>query len=85
MIPGERYIVPAPGTPANQQIAPGMMVSFNAAPYRQDNSNVISRQGKPPDVTSNGTIIAQHILDASNKAGDRSRPLHFKKKTAPSR
>ena len=85
MIPGERYIVSAPGTPANQKIAPGMTVSCNAAPHCQDNGNVISWQGKLSDATGNGPIFARHILNASNKAGDRSRPLHFKKKTAASR
>ena len=88
MIPGERYIVPAPGTPANQQIAPDMMVSFNVTPalYYEDNDYVIPRQGKPlPDATDNGPIFAQHILNASNKAGDCSRPLHFKIKTTASR
>ena len=49
---GERYIVPEPGTPADQRIAPDMLISFNANPalYRHDNSYVISRQGKPPDL-----------------------------------
>ena len=49
---GERYIVPEPGTPAGQRLSPDMLVSFNADPalYRQDNSYVISRQGKPPDL-----------------------------------
>ena len=45
---GERYIVPTPGTPANQRISPDLLISFNANPalYRQDNSYVISRQVK---------------------------------------
>lgn len=59
-----------------------MTVSFNAAPYRENNSNAISRQGKPPDVTGNGTIFAQHILNAYNEARDCPRPLHFKKNIA---
>ena len=52
IVSGERYIVPIPGTPSNQRIAPDMLISFNADPalYRQDNSYVISRQGKPPDL-----------------------------------
>ena len=52
IVSGERYIVPEPGTPANQRIYPDMLVSRNADPvlYRQDNSYVISRQGKPPDL-----------------------------------
>ena len=52
IVSGERYIVPVPGTPSNQRIAPDMLISFHANPalYRQDNSYVISRQGKPPDL-----------------------------------
>ena len=52
IVSGERYIVPAPGTPSNQRIAPDMLISFNSDPalYRQDNGYVISRQGKPPDL-----------------------------------
>ena len=52
IVSGERYIVPDPGTPANQRISPDMLISFNANPalYRQDNSYIISRQGKPPDL-----------------------------------
>ena len=52
IVSGERYIVPTPGTPANQRISPDMLVSFHADPalYRQDNGYVISRQGKPPDL-----------------------------------
>ena len=52
IVSGERYIVPEPGTPADQRIAPDMLISFNANPalYRHDNSYVISRQGKPPDL-----------------------------------
>ena len=85
MIPRERHTSShASGIPANQLIAPGMMVSCNASPYCQDNGNVISKQGKLSDITSNGPIFAQHILNASNKAGDRSRPSHFKKETAAS-
>ena len=52
IVSGERYIVPVPGTPSSQRIAPDMLISFNSDPalYRQDNSYVISRQGKPPDL-----------------------------------
>ncbi len=52
IVSGERYIVPTPGTPSSQRISPDMLISFNANPalYRQDNSYVISRQGKPPDL-----------------------------------
>ena len=52
IVSGERYIVPIPGTPSNQRIAPDLLISLNANPalYRHDNSYVISRQGKPPDL-----------------------------------
>ena len=52
IVSGERFIVPTPGTPSNQRISPDLLISFNANPalYRQDNSYVISRQGKPPDL-----------------------------------
>ena len=52
IVSGERYIIPEPGAPADQRIYPDMLVSFNADPalYRQDNSYVISRHGKPPDL-----------------------------------
>ena len=52
IVSGERYIVLEPGTPAGQRIYPDMLVSRNANPalYRLDNSYVISRQGKPPDL-----------------------------------
>ena len=52
IVSGERYIILEPGAPADQRIYPDMLVSFNSDPvlYRQDNSYVISRQGKPPDL-----------------------------------
>ena len=52
IVSGERYIVPAPGTPPSQRISPDLLISFNANPalYRRDNGYVISRQGKPPDL-----------------------------------
>ena len=52
IVSGERYIIPEPGASAGQRIYPDMLVSFNSDPalYRQDNSYVISRQGKPPDL-----------------------------------
>ena len=52
IVSGERSIVPTPGTPSNQRISPDLLIVFNANPalYRQDNSYVISRQGKPPDL-----------------------------------
>ena len=52
IVSGEKFIVPTPGTPSNQRISPDLLIAFNANPalYRQDNSYVISRQGKPPDL-----------------------------------
>ena len=52
IVSGERFIVPTPGTPSNQRISPDLLIAFNANPalYRQDNSYVISKQGKPPDL-----------------------------------
>ena len=52
IVSGERFIVPTPGTPSNQRISPDLLIAFNTSPalYRQDNSYVISRQGKPPDL-----------------------------------
>ena len=52
IVSGERYIVPTPGTPSNQRISPDLLIAFNTNPalYRQDNSYIISRQGKPPDL-----------------------------------
>ena len=32
IVSGERYIVPVPGTPSNQRIAPDMLISFNGGP-----------------------------------------------------
>ena len=32
IVSGERYIVPTPGTPANQRISPDLLISFNANP-----------------------------------------------------
>ena len=85
MIPREGYIAHASGIPANQQTAPGMTVPFNAVLYLEDKGYIISREGKPPDATGNGPIFACQIPNASNKAEDILRPLHFKKKTAASR
>ena len=52
IVSGERFIVPTPGTPSNQRISPDLLIAFNTNPalYRQDNSYIISRQGKPPDL-----------------------------------
>ena len=48
IVSGERYIVPEPGTPANQRISPDMIISFDADPalYRQDNAYIISPAGQ---------------------------------------
>ena len=56
MIPGESYIAHASGIPANQQIAPGMTVSFNAVLYLEDNGYVISREGKPPNIPATAPL-----------------------------
>ena len=47
-----RWIFHPVGLSLNQRISPDLLISFNANPalYRQDNSYVISRQGKPPDL-----------------------------------
>ena len=51
IVAGERYITPEPGVPAEERIAPDLLVAFGADPaaYREDNGYVISEQGKPPD------------------------------------
>ena len=71
IVSGERYIVPEPGTPPNQRISPDMLVSFNANPllYRQDNSYVISRQGKPPDLVMEIASRRTGEIDARDKPG----------------
>ena len=52
IVSGERHIIAEPGLPAYRRIYPDMLVSLDADPalHRQDNSYVISRQGKPPDL-----------------------------------
>ena len=51
LVAGERYITREPGAPAEERMAPDLLVAFNANPqaYRDDNGYVISEQGKPPD------------------------------------
>ena len=46
IVDGERFIIPEPGTPANQHLYPDMLVASNTDPhlYDQDNGYVISRQ-----------------------------------------
>ena len=69
IVSGERYIVPEPGTPPNQRISPDMLISFNANPeqYRLDNSYVISRQGKPPDLVMEIASESTGQNDVENK------------------
>ena len=71
IVSGERYIVPEPGTPANQRISPDMIISFDADPalYRQDNAYVISRQGKPPDLVMEIASRRTGRQDVENKPG----------------
>ena len=51
LVAGERYITREPGAPAEERMAPDLLVAFNADPqaYRDNNGYVISEQGKPPD------------------------------------
>ena len=69
IVSGERYIVLEPGTPAGQRIYPDMLVSRNANPalYRLDNSYVISRQGKPPDLVMEIASKSSGKNDVENK------------------
>ena len=73
IVSGERYIVPRPGTPSNQRVSPDMLVSFNADPalYRQDNSYVISRQGKPPD------LILEIAYERTGKSDVEDKPARY--------
>ena len=50
IVDGKAFIISELGTPAAQRIYADMLVSFNANPalYDQDNSYIISSQGKPP-------------------------------------
>ena len=69
IVSGERYIIPEPGAPPTQRIYPDMLVSFNAKPtlYRQDNSYVISRQAKPPDLVMEIASKRTGETDVENK------------------
>ena len=51
IVAGERYITREPGAPAEDRMAPDLLIAFNADPeaYRDDNGYIISRQRKPPD------------------------------------
>ena len=51
LVAGERYITREPGAPAEERMAPDLLVAMGAEPqaYRDDNGYVISEQGKPPD------------------------------------
>ena len=51
LVAGERYITREPGAPAEDRMAPDLLVAFNAdlQAYRDSNGYVISEQGKPPD------------------------------------
>ena len=51
LVAGERYITREPGAPAEDRMAPDLLVAFNAdvQTYRDSNGYVISEQGKPPD------------------------------------
>ena len=71
IVSGERYIIPEPGAPADQRIYPDMLVSFNSDPalYRQDNSYVISRQGKPPDLVMEIASRKTGGTDVEDKPG----------------
>ncbi len=73
IVSGERFIIPTPGTPANQRTAPDMLIAFNANPalYRQDNSYVISRQGKPPD------LVMEIASRRTGEIGARDKPARY--------
>ena len=69
VVSGERFVVPTPGTPSNQRISPDLLIAFNANPalYRQDNSYVISRQGKPPDLVMEIASRRTGEIDVADK------------------
>ena len=52
LVAGERYITREPGAPAEERMAPDLLVAMGAEPqaYRDDNGYVISEQGKPPNL-----------------------------------
>ena len=51
IVAGERYLTRAPGAPAADRMAPGLLIALGADPeaYRESNGYVISEQRKPPD------------------------------------
>ena len=51
LVAGERYISREPGAPAEDRLAPDLLVAFDAdlEGYRASNGYVISEQRKPPD------------------------------------
>ena len=51
IVAGERYITREPGVPAEERMAPDLLIAFSADPqaYKDDNGYIISSQGKPPD------------------------------------
>ena len=69
IVSGERYIIPEPGAPAHRRVYPDLLVSRNADPalYRQDNSYVISSQGKPPDLVMEIASERTGRADVENK------------------
>ena len=52
LVAGERYISREPGAPAEDRLAPDLLVAFDAdlEGYRASNGYVISEQGKPPNL-----------------------------------
>ena len=52
LVAGERYISREPGAPAEDRLAPDLLVAFDAdlEAYRASNGYVISEQRKPPDL-----------------------------------
>ena len=51
LVAGERYITREPGAPAEDRMAPDLLITFNAdvQAYSDSNGYIISEQGKPPD------------------------------------
>ena len=46
IVSGERYMVPSPGTPANQRISPDPLISFNANPALYRRTTATSSPGR---------------------------------------
>ena len=46
IVSGERYMVPTPGTPANQRISPDLLISFNANPALYRRTTATSSPGR---------------------------------------